>query len=321
MKKLICYLVVLIIIITNIGNFAVIAEIDRTNLWNERAEYLSDPDNWSYGGELYVYFPMLSGNLTVLLYTDIAKELTYEVCYSEGGDMIGPEYLFIYGDHGITSPEVDEAIKSCKTGYASAIESRSALRECVQYFGISKAELLQAYQKMKDDPDSIRSVLDFLTDEEYDMAYKSPDGTFGMEGRQKTDWPMYIIDALYLEDDTLAQKLLCKPFAIYIEEYKRVVTDKELLGSYDISVEEVAKLDLTSEEMGVFLSYVRNKITGNDANDGRTNLEKLEYLESVREAQLAAKETGDASVTSVIVLALALPTLCAVVVAKKKRRI
>ena len=322
MKRVMCSIVVVLMLLHTVC-IGVYAE-PYSELWEERAQYLEDWNNWKYAGELYDYFPMLSGNLTVLLYTDIADELTFEKIYSEGGDLIGPEYLVVFGDYGIESPEVNEAIQSCKTGYTKSTEVRSALRECVLHFDISKEELLNAYKTMRDNPDAIRETLSFLSDEEYqklksekELGYEN--GTFG-----KTEWPNFILDALYMEDDAMAQRLLCKPFAVYVEELGRVVTGTDLFYHFNASVEEFAKYDLTHDNVGEFLVYCREKYLPDDwrdLKDGRTAEEKLEYLESAREAQLKAAETGDGAVTATVIVALAVPTLAAVVLVKRKRRI
>ena len=321
MKRVICSIIVVFVLLHTacIGAYAE----PYSELWEERAQYLEDWNNWKYAGELYDYYPMLSGNLTVLLYTDIANELTFEKIYSEGGDLIGPEYLVVFGDYGIESPEINEAIQSCKTGYTKSTEVRSALKECVLHFDISKEELLNAYKTMRDNPDAIREILSFLSDEEYqqlkiekELGYEN--GTFG-----KTEWPNFILDALYIEDDATAQRLLCKPFALYVKELGRVVTGKDLFYHFNASVEEFAEYDLTHDDVGGFLTYCREKYLPDDwrdSKDGRTAEEKIEYLEAAREAQLQAAQTGDGAVNALWVIAFAIPAL-AVVTAKRKRRI
>jgi len=277
MKKLICLLLIVAVLTIPLGLFSL-----------------------NVGAEGWFYYPLKSPSLIVLLYTDIAQELTIFKGDPEGGDIIGREYDWFIGNRGdgyfeffLYSPEINDATVKCRTGSFSAMEARCALRECVQYFDISKEELMQAYETMKEDPDAIRPILSFLTDEEFNSA-KREDGTFGF-----TEWSQEIIDALYIEDDAEAHRILCDPYAVYICELGRVVTDKELFFEFwPVSVDELATYDLTSDEMGMFLTYVRSNMFNKDQldmTDGRTNLEKLEYLESTREKQLAAKAGREAA--------------------------
>jgi hypothetical protein len=163
--------------------------------------------------------------------------------------------------------------------------------------------------------------LSFLTDEEFNSA-KNDAGTFA-----ETDWPQEIIDAICMEDEVEAYKILCKPFAIYVPEMERVMIAHELGNSRywrKVSVDDFATYDLTSDEMGAFLKTAYKYASGEkdvDSRDARTGEEKLAYLEAAREAQLAAKETGDGAVQGVIVLAIAIPALAATLILRRKKRI
>ena len=94
-----------------------------------------------------------------------------------------------------------------------------------------------------------------------------------------------------------------------------------------IPVEEIAQYDLTSKEFGYYLEKLRQFVElepsygdYSNENDGRTIMEKLEYLEAAREAQLKAAQTGDGAVNALWVIAFAIPALAFVTI-KRKRRI
>jgi hypothetical protein len=160
---------------------------------------------------------------------------------------------------------------------------------------------------MQEEPDSIRSLLGFLSDEEFEGA-KWDHGLFCYK-----PIPSFVMEALYMENDEIAYQLLTKPHSVYIKEFNRVITAWELANywgnniAWGNNIDILLSCDLTSDAMGDFIQ--NNRGLNSDA------------LAAAREAQLQAKQAGDATVTSVFVLALALPTLGAVVLAKKKRRI
>ena len=295
-------------------------------LLQEKKEYLEDREYRPSGADVFsIYTPLNSPPLTVLLYTDIGSTLTIERGYSEGGDVVAAEstwFMFV-GEDGaeyLRCKEIDEAAKLWKTGSYSAMEARSALRECVKYFDISKEELLQAYKTMEENPDAIRPLLSCLSDKEYESA-KSANGTFG---RKPVD---FMVEALYIEDDALAHRLLCDVYSVYVKEFGCVITAYEVFHTwpeeevYEIETEEMEKCDLTGEEFAEFFAYCKKaSIPNMEGADHEAALQKLAYLESVREAQLKAAQTGDSAVSALWVIALALPALTVVAV-KRKRRI
>ena len=96
--------------------------------------------------------------------------------------------------------------------------------------------------------------------------------------------------------------------------------DRELKADKTNSV--IFSCDLTSDAMEDFISYCEQRCEEwkivEEIDELIASVDKIKVTRTV---QLAAKQAGDATVTSVFVLALALPTLGAVVLAKKKRRI
>jgi len=383
-------------------------------LLEEKAEYLKD---FKGSGEIGKYlFPLLEeASLTVLLYTDVASNFTFNKTEIEDefeNDVFWEDFVpayyhvfYAYDEYLLECNEINEAIADAwvnqKVSYVhdnlpEGAEYISGLRACIQYFGITKEELIEANRKMQEEPDSIRDLLGFLSDKEFEGA-RWDHGLFCYK-----PIPNFVIEALYMENDEMAYRLLTKPHSVYIKEFNRVITawelanywgdsidwgnDIEILLSCDltsdamgnfiqnnrvlniaflaaarekqlsekagreaafvaelgsmvtaerlfgtaeeaptVTVAELAVCDLTGEDMGNFLVYLRENIESYESTadpaDGRTPLEKLEYLEAQREAQLKAAQTGDGAADGVLVLVLAIPALAAAVIVKRKRRI
>ena len=313
MKRIISVCLSVLTIAACLTGMNVFAESNIEDLFEAREAYLDDvgEDKWK---EFYYTDPTVSGSLTVLLYTDLAKELTFELEEDEsGGNVVcsgSSSVLLVWGDYFITSPEVSAAIRSFYKETKYGVR-RSVLRDCIEYFDISKEELMNAYKKMKEDPASICDYFDFMSKDDKIWKDKEAVEQWVTGG---TEWPEFIIEALYLDDEELAYRLLCKPYSVYIPEIGSVMTDYEVIYSssgWGIGVEELATFDMTTDHMEAFLQYLRI--------DGHIPLEKLEYLEAAREAQLKASQTGDGSVNALWVIAFVLPAL-AVVTVKRKRR-
>ena len=121
--------------------------------------------------------------------------------------------------------------------------------------------------------------------------------------------PDFAIEALYLEDDVVANNLLCQKWAVYFGDHLNcVVTDWEIGVGYLIQIDELATCDLTPDWVGNFIERY-------------LNYDNMPALQAAREAQLAAKETGDGAVQGVIVLALTIPALAATLIFRRKKRI
>ena len=322
-SKLLCALLVCVVLVPILGS-SVLAEGEDAyyqELVEQRQEYIQNHYTNEEYYEYYFYHPLFSPSLVVLLYTDIGEELTFEKEPDEAdGDTMGMQHnWFKYGSGCLNSPELAKATEACSTFPYTARESVSALRECVQYFDITKEELLAGFKLMKENPDAIRPLLTVLTDEEYEKA-KGEDGTFG-----KTDWPEFVIEALFMEDDAMAHRLLTKPFTVYVPELGRVVETNELNYELDynstapdhyVTFDRLKSYDLTSDAMGEFIEYQLRYIKNHDTPYAR----EVAELAAAREAQLKASQTGDGSVNALWVIAFAIPALAFVTI-KRKRRI
>ena len=308
--------------IMNIGSFGETDNSYYKELLEQKQEYIQNHYTNEEYYEYYFYHPLFSPSLVVLLYTDIGEELTFEKEPDEAdGDTMGMQHnWFKYGSGCLRSPELTQATKACSTFPYAVRESVSGLRECIQYFDITKEELLAGFKLMKENPDAIRPLLTVLTDEEYERE-KGEDGTFG-----ETDWPEFVIEALFMEDDAMAHRLLTKPFAVYVPELGRVVETNELnyelyynstAPDHYVTFDRLKSYDLTSDAIGEFIEYQMQRLQNHDTPYAR----ELAELAAAREAQLKAAQTGDGAVNALWVVALAMPALAVVVLARKKRRI
>ena len=296
MKKLISIILALSILLSSflvlgINSFA---DSNYNKLYKESRKYVEG----LYGN---LYNPLCSPPLTVLLYTDAAKEFTFERHINNADIIVGINFnWFVYrgtslnhlypAECYLVSPEIYKATKKCRTEPYEARESRSALRECVKYFDISKDELVAAFKRMKEDPDYIRPLLSFLSDAEYESA-KLEDGTFG-----KTDWPEFVIEAMYIKDDKKAHDLLTEKYAVYVPELKRTIEFHEVDtgengGPGCINISQLIEFGLTSDSMGMFIKYLRNKVDNGEIR--KISEERMLLLEAEREKQLANPKTGE----------------------------
>jgi len=77
--------------------------------------------------------------------------------------------------------------------------------------------------------------------------------------------------------------------------------------------------------MGNFLVFLRENIESYESTadpaDGRTPLEKLEYLEAQRAAQLKAADTGDGMEKAFLVIGFSITAFVLVTIVRKKRKI
>ena len=331
MKKYIALFALICILFSSIAVNLVYADTatKEYRVWlNERNKYLAE--NGYGGGEFYYNYPYMEFcTLTVLLYTDVAKEFVFEKHEYDGkghGPCLTIAEDWFYGftpfeenqyetGFWLTSPQISEVVQSCLGEYGA--EDLCALRACVQRFGITKAELIEANRKMQEEPESVRELLSFLTDDDFRLVKKEN------ELYCLAPLPDFAIEALYLEDDAAAYRLLSKPYAVYMKEYNRMFTVWEL-RDFSSPVESFVQCDLTSDAVGDFIAFCEKKYADDICYEAGGTMGKMSdrmaYVKSVREAQLAAAKTGDGAMSALWVIALALSALTVVAV-KRKRRI
>lgn len=282
------------------------------DLWNQKQEYLwenfKDEMEYGYWGDYAYTYPCMNFGLFVILYTSAGEQLNIEKQLDQGEDHIGSYYWGEGDGFYLYSPELKESYKTCFfDGIAG--EMRFALRECVKYFGITKEELKSAYRTMQENPYAIRSILGFLTDEEFE-SLKQPSGAFGVTP------PEFVIEAAYMENDAWAQTLICRPYAVYVEELGRIVSDDELFyvdgdSMSDEMFNEFLKYDLTTPSMEEFWAYMKVRDISN---------QRIEQFANARELQLKAPQTGDDTDVAIGFMVTSVSLFVGLIIVGKKKR-
>lgn len=225
------------------------SEYDR--LWEEKMQ-ADDEWNRSMGwGERSTYFyPFFSEFNWLLLYTDIAKDLTLKR-YSDLHTIIDmfpvnlPTSYVIFGLYNdyLVCPDFEKITQDrC---YGERGEQLPTTYVLVQEYGIKKEELLAAYEKSKNDPESIRPYLDRVSDEEFDDLMKSL-----KRFHEKNKIPDYYFDALYLEDENQVKLLLSRWYTTVIDG--RVVTSYDLFDACEYTFEELKAMGILTKEFRYF---------------------------------------------------------------------
>ncbi len=345
MKKTICILLtcMLVLIAMPMMSFASSASTYQ-DLWAEKSAYEKEVgyislgeasenivnicygDDFSEGGDAMGYgwaFLLFTEQGQKLTYLRIEDDYPYEEGYCVWNSYWGGTDSY---DRGfvLVCVELKEMIESCQNLDPSFSENaqKACYRNVVQTLGITSEELHEAYRRMREEPEYARNILSYMDDDEF--AY--------ILDLFKTCRipPNFVIEAACLADDDQAEMLLAVPGNVYIKERGYTIPCIDIYDTFhgaDTSVEEFKNFDLTTDSFDKFFAdmesgdVVEGRFGPCLGKDGRTPKEKHEYLLAELDRQLAAKEAGDATVTSVFVLSLALSTLGALVLAKKKRKI
>ncbi len=340
MKRTISVVLIVMMLLLTMPNMIIGADDGKLDeLWAEKIAYENNRDiatgssenMWDFFYEVYDW--------NFVLYTKAGQNLTYEVRDASDSDYLNPYELLQLktADRGETSviydclysPELSEIYWASYPKEGNGIPGISKIRNLVKTLDISKEEFYSAYEKMKNEPDAVRNLVSCLTDEDFNLY---------LEKVKKNSLPTkFIAEAIFLKDDAQSHYLLSKTGTIYIPELGYALVTKILMTDCinyhkyaDWQVEYIAKnCDLTTKGFEYYLKNLRKLLTVQSTNflsyydfpEGQTPLEQLEYLEAAREAQLKAAQTGDGAVTTLWVVAVAIPTLAVLVLARKKRRI
>ena len=251
MKKTLSMILSILLVLNVLYACAIGASAEKSeieNLWAEKLEYDSkyfkpedyeNPDYEYYSPEsLFAYetFYPYAGALSILLYTDKADELTFSRSYAVGEGLpavgivpLAPVFtLGFLKDECIGTwiycEQFEKLVKPYADSYVFACGEREAvpyLRLAIQEFGITKEELYAAREKSINDSWSVKDVLS-LTDEE--VAQKIEEGPV----RKGIQIPDFMIEALYLEDEKEADKLLLYPWVL--------LSDRGPFTPYDLTV-------------------------------------------------------------------------------------
>lgn len=206
-------------------------EQDYEELWERKYEAEGEIAQTGVAEWVIYLCPFVGNDLTVLLYTDAFDDLHFErrvFCNAEAengaawyvpGDretMYLPSYYQSYskGTAYMYSDELTAVLDSRCMRIEDDGERTQILpylRGCIEEYGITKEELIAAYELSRTDPDAIREKLSIFTDEEFEIMKKRGLLTCVPERE-------YLIDALYLPDEAQVRDLCLQPFATSVEE-------------------------------------------------------------------------------------------------------
>ena len=297
------------------------SEYDR--LWEERSEkvYLWEKAMMGRGEYSVSGEPFFSDFAFLILYAEAAQELTF-VRLSEFDPDFDPSFSWGYAGNvllwlergdALLSPQLEALTQNCYNEDKTR-EATPSMHLLVRELGIEKKELKAAYQKMKDDPRSIRSLLPMLSDEEFEEILKG-NRCF----KESYEIPDFFFEALYLEDENQVKSLLARPYT--------VVLDGEALTAYDLfvtakySFEELAEKGVLTKEFRYFMDQVEK-----ESEEGTSISVKDCALFEELEAYLAENpendppETGDSTAAYALIFTLAALPLAGFGVYEWKRR-
>ena len=310
--KFTAIILVTVFLLSSLLSLSISAEKeDYSELIAQKEAYLEERGDYYRGeyGWLEPYFD--ATQLTVLLYTDVAKEWSFKKYESEHGDFENPVVglYAMFTDQNyfyLSSPDIEKAIPTTDTvNYRT-----SQLRQCIKYFGITKEQLKEANRKMQEEPNSIRELFPFLTDGEFEDA-KMKYGLFsGLFCEPLAD---FMIEALYLEDDETANNLLCEPNSVYLKDIDYAINTGWLMDGGRFSKKDILAADLTSEWVGRFLEYESNKEDPDPEN-------YTDEIIAAREEQLRQVQAGENTAAFVGCAVISLSLTAGVVVARRKKK-
>ena len=322
-KTFIVFGTVTLILAIMCSGFTSSADSTFSELWEEKRVYEKEKGYVATGAESYIHMFYMDYperfSEEFLLFTEQGKALTYEFVSSyEGGlDMLGD---YVSGGY-VACPQLSELRMAAMNEGKYALTSNSSYRRIIQELGITSDELRAAYKTMQEAPEQARELLPFLSDAQFDQFVENM--------KECSLPPNFVIEAACMKDDSQGNALMCIPGTVYVPEWEGCVSMVEFFDisckSNGLTVDIFDSVDMTTPMMGAFIEDLKtvklSMFNDVDSPDGRTPAQKLEYLESARESQLAAAETGDGAVYSVAVLALAIPALAATLILRRKKRI
>ena len=324
MKKLFSIVLSVLLLLPIVTSFGLgsAAESTYEELWAEKVAYESKyPVGTGMGdGRVFSKYTIWP---TILLYSEIADQFTFEIAYVDAGEesviSSGP-YVWGFNEYkGVMQkvlycPQLD--------GGGSWHDGRAAIRS----LGLTKEQIVAAYQKMENEPEFIRDMLSYLSDSEFEQLVNMIRYDHSLTKLPEN----FMLEALTMEDEIWAKRLLCKAGAVYLPEYDKIYSTFELFGDAAVSFEPdfdgfFDGVDLTTREFQYYFQNLKRHVyeesPGYDEYMYGTVLPKMVYLETEMEKQMTAKETGDASVVSLCIVLLTAPMMIGMIVTKKKRKI
>ena len=326
MKKILSLILTLTLILPCISAFALeaLAESDYEKLWQEKLEYEKDK-SVSYGQD-NMYSLSYGYDYSFILFTEQRDKLTYTVINKNEGKGNGiavSRYWYSLDsidnyDKMVVSTELLDIVNSCpQHDFESGISAgKSEFRHIVRTLGISYDELKNAFYRMENEPEYVREIFSYMTDDEFsDLSnyFKS-----------RNTPQNFVLEAACMDDDNKAEALLAPPGSVYIKERGMIFSSISLLRNSDLTVEEICNFDLTTNSFAKFISDMENTVDkfGDDEwkdKKGRTPTEKYALIVAEQEKQLKNPSTGEA--VYLIPVALVSLALGALVIYPRRRKI
>ena len=174
MKKLFSIVLSVLLILPIVTSFGVgvSAESDYEKLWAEKVAYEKDHGVTDGVREGFAWDLFYNFDCAFIMYTSTVQELTFEVVFDDYQDYpawsiadLGDGYYLVCNEmfevYSATFKD-NENGESCGPGPVY-----SFVRKLVKTLGLTREEVLRAYDKMENDPESARAVLSFLSDEQF----------------------------------------------------------------------------------------------------------------------------------------------------------
>ena len=286
------------------------AQSEYDKLWNEKLTY--EMDKKVYYGQDSTYSLSYGVDFSFILFTNQIDELSYEFInyydVDENHTMLSSywrklnAYGPVFDGKVVASKKLRNIINSCEISESawSILSGKSEFRHIVRTLDISYDELKTAFSRMKNEPEYVRDVFSYMTDDEFlDIAeyFKSLETP-----------PDYILKAACMKNDEQAESLLASPGSVYIKEKGRTYSSLSVILYSDwFSVDELCEFDLTTKSFVKFISdidRVYDEFYDYHFNDtgyllfkdekGRDGLQRYDYIVSNQKKQLANPKTGEA---------------------------
>ena len=255
----------------------------------------------------------------LLLYTDLLDTWTFVPTSTEyiPGLLFNCEY-FCPELYGALKSTYDVGVWPRKYNMVGITPKEPPLLVCVEYFGLTKDDVLRARQKMLDDPYCIKEKLIKALGEDnwYAEVYMR------MLSKKTVDdiLPDFMVEALFLADREEAKKMLLLPFAM--------VMDGGVFTPYlltENSAEQLLSFDYDYEQFERFYAYCREQYAAvaEYKSDGwRANKQKYLNILAKIEAKLhsSAPDTGDPTVSYIFLSSICFSAACGALTVVRKRK-
>lgn len=291
MKKILSLLLVLLMILPLFAMGAsgaeetIFVDAEYEALWDKKYEAEGELVQTGVAEWVIYLCPFMGNDLTVLFYTDAFDGLTFErrlyehdaengaswetPCERETLYLPALYHSFGEGTSYLYSEELSAVLdeRCMKIEDGERTQMLPYLRGCIEEYGITKEELLAAYELSRTNPDVIREKLSLFTDEEFELLKKR--GLLSCAPENE-----YLIDALYLPDERQCRELCLYPYATEVDG--RLIFCSQLMHDDGTLTNWLLERNPTS--IG-YLRFLQNAIAVSD---------RYEWLESDHQLRLGA---------------------------------